>query len=432
MRHAAILLALFAATPTLGDEVRTFVGTLNDREILVELTDGASGPIVGRYTYKDTGGDVPLLAVSHDGNAMTLHEEAPCEDACKTDDDGKAVDPPLAAVWELTYDAKAHAASGTRTTLDGKPKASALELSVVGARELEGSEILTPFDLHDRSAAMGFDDGVALDWSAAPYEMSLLDVEFDEGPDVALGDAMVRDVVDPRTSFAFPRVTSFADGSSVEVANAILAERHGRMNLSAFDCLAFRYASYGKGEYMEGTGGTLGDYDTEEVTLSYASPRLMSWVQSGSLWCSGAHPYNHIESYTVDLETGKPLDLAKVFSAWVPREWGAGIDEIADAEAAADNPDAYHWGPSAELVAYVRGNVPADVFDENLAEECLTDEAIVDQLNIRFAEGDAVTFTLSGFPHVISVCNGDLFSAGLDEVKAFLAERASAYFPGVL
>ncbi|KFL32123.1 hypothetical protein JP75_03900 [Devosia riboflavina] len=433
MRHAAILLALFAATPALGDEVRTFMGTLNGREILVELTDAKSGPVVGRYTYKDTGGDVPLLAVSQEGNAFTLHEEAPCDETtCRTDDAGNAVDPPLAAVWTLTYDPEEYIATGTRAALDGKAKTVDLTLEVLAWRDLDPSEVPTPFGLHDRSAALGFQDGAGLNWSAAPYEMSLLETAFEEGPEQTLGGASFRDVVDPRTKFAFPRVTGFADGSPVDKVNAILAERHGRMTLAAFDCLAFRYASYGKGEYMTGTGGTLGDYDGELVTLSYASPRLVSWVQSGSLWCTGAHPYNHIDSYNFDVETGKPIDLKTVFSAFVPRQWGGAVDEVADAEAVAANPDAFFWGPNADLVAYVRDNVPADLFDEGLAEECLTDQAIVDQLDIRFEAGDAVMFTLSGFPHAISVCNGDLFSVRIEALKPFLAKGMAEYFPGVL
>lgn len=430
MRHAAFLLALFVAGPALADEARTFSGMLNGREILMELTDGASGPVVGRYTFKDSGGDIPLLAVSHENGVMVLHEEAPCDETtCRTDDEGKAIDPPLAAVWELTYDAGDSIASGTRSALGGKPKPVAVALRVIAGRTMDPSETLTPFGLHDRSAAMGFSETMPLDWSAAPYEMSLFEIAYDEGPEQQLGAAHFRDVTDPRTKFAFPRIIAFDDGSPVDGINAILSERHNRMSLSAFDCLAFRYASYGKGEYMMGTGGTLGDYDGELVTLSYASPRLVSWVQSGSLWCMGAHPYNHVDSYTYDVETGEPLDLATVFSAWVPREWGSPADEFVSAKAAAANPHAYYWGPSPELIAYVKENVPADLFDEDLADECLADQQIAEQLDIRFVAEDSVMFTLSGYPHVISVCNGDLFPVRLDAVRQFLGPGAAAYFP---
>lgn len=432
MRYAAFLLALFAVSPALGDDALTFLGTLNGRAIVMELTDGTSGPVVGRYAYRDTGGDIPLLAVSHGNGKMVIHEEAPCDETtCKTDDANNAVDPPLAAIWELTYDAEEFIASGTRSTLGGKPKAVALELYVEAWRTLGETEEVTPFALHDRSATLGYDQTVPLDWSAAPYEMTLLDTALEEGPEETLGAARFRYVTDPRTKFAFPRLTGFEDGSSVEAINTILAERHGRMNLSAFDCLAFRYSTYGKNEYMASLGGSLGDYDSEQVTLSYASPKLVSWTQSGSLWCTGAHPYNHIDSFTFDVETGKPLDLSKLFSAWVPRAWGAALDEVADAKAAAADPEGHYWGPSAELIAYARGNVPKDHFDADLATECLTDEAMGWHLGVRFVDGGAVTFTLSGFPHVIGVCNGDLFSVRLDELKPFLAKGAAEYFPGI-
>lgn len=433
MRHAAFLLALFATGPALADEVRTFSGTLNGRDIVMELTDGTNGPVVGRYTYMDTGGDIPLLAGPAENGLIVLHEEAPCDETtCRTDDVGKAVDPPIAAVWELTYDAADYIASGTRSALGDKPKPAAVELYATAWRAMDPAETPTPFDLHDRSAAMGFSETMPLDWSAAPYEMSLFDIAYEEGPEQQLGAAHFRDVIDPRTKFAFPRVTAFDDGSPIDKVNAILSERHNRMSLSAFDCLAFRYATYGKGEYMMGTGGTLGDYDGELVTLSYASPRLVSWVQSGSLWCMGAHPYNHLDSFTFDVESGEPLDLAKVFSAWVPREWGGAPGEFASAKAAAANPDAFYWGPSPDLIAYVKRNIPTELFDAGLAEECLADQQIAEQLDIRFAAGDSVMFTLSGYPHAISVCNGDLFSVRIDAVKEFLAAGAAAYFPGVL
>ncbi|RYE58897.1 MAG: hypothetical protein EOP20_05485 [Hyphomicrobiales bacterium] len=432
MRHAAILLALATASPALGDDALTFLGTLNGRDIVVELTDGVSGSVVGRYAFRDTGGDIPLLAVSNADGTMTLHEEAVCDETtCMTDDEGKAVNPPLAAVWELTYDAEEYVATGTRSTLEGKPKVAAVELYVEARRTLDATEEISPFGLHDRSAMLGFDDAQPLDWSAAPYEMALLDTELATGPEDHVGKTSFHDVTDPRTKFAFPRVIGFDDGSSLDAVNAILAERHGRMNLSAFDCLAFQYSTYGKGEFMSSMGGTLGDFDSETVELSYASPRVVSWVQSGSLWCTGAHPYNHVDSYTYDVATRQPLDLARIFAAWVPREWGAALDDVAELAEVAKNPDGFYWGPRADLVAYVRDNVPADVFDEELEGECLTDEALAEKLDIRFAEEDSVVFTLSGFPHVISVCNGDLFSVRLDELKPFLGKGASAYFPGV-
>lgn len=431
MRHAVLLLALLTATPALADDARTFGGELDGRAIVMELTDGTSGPVVGRFAFRDSGDDIPLLPVSHQGNAYVLYEEAPCDETtCKTDDLGNAIDPPIAAEWRLTYDPQEHVLTGTRTTLGGKGKEIPVAFDSIGWRIMDPSETISAYALHDRSVMMSYDDTIALAWGVSPYEMDLLDVPFEAAPPETLGEATFNYVTDPRTKFAFPRVIEFAgepDEELVAVANAILADQHGRMNLSAFNCLAFRYASYGKGEYMSEMGGTLGDYDGETVTLTYASPKLLSWMQSGSLWCTGASPYNHVDSYTIDLTTGEPLDLSKVFSAWVPREWGATPAEVADLEAAKSDPDSYHWGPSADLIAFVREHLPDDLFDAELEEICFSDQAIADQLDIRFEAEGRVTFTLSGFPHVISVCNGDVVTVDLAEVEEFLAPTAGDY-----
>lgn len=426
---ATALVALFVASSAFADEARTFTGLIDDQQVVVELTDGADGEVAGRFAYLDKGGDVPLLPSWHDGNNWVLHEEAPCDEStCRSDDEGNAIDPPLAAAWTLTFDPETFFATGTRTTLGDKPKTSTIELHSASARELTDSEDRSAFGLHDRSGFMSYDQSRPLDWDNAPYEMTLMDVLLDRGPEESLGAATIQYVTDPRTRFAFPRVVSFTDSNGdVAAANAILAEAHGRMNLGAFDCLAFQYASYGRNENLVWAGGTLGDYDNETVRLTYASPKLLSWVQSGSLWCSGAHPYNHIDSYTIEIATGEPLDLSKVFADWVPREWGAALETVADPEDARSMPENFYWGPSTDMIAYVRGLVPDDFFDAELEEVCFTDQTIAEQLDIRFEAAEQVTFTLSGFPHVSSVCNGDLATVPLAEVEQFLTPGATPY-----
>ncbi len=126
----------------------------------------------------------------------------------------------------------------------------------------------------------------------------------------------------------------------------------------------------------------------------------MSWYEAGSTFCGGAHPNNHYDSYTYDVATGAPLDFSKIFSAWVPRVWGAGIDEIADAATIAADPDSIYWGANAELVAWVREHIPTDVFgdDAELNEVCVNDPSFAEYLKPRFVAGPSVVFTLSGFP----------------------------------
>ncbi|SMQ85290.1 hypothetical protein SAMN06295905_2567 [Devosia lucknowensis] len=431
MRFVVILALSLAATPSMA-QVLTLGGTVAGRDVVVELTAPNEGAVTGRFAYLDTGGDIPLVAVSHDGATWVVDEEAVCGEAdCVLDDSGNVLEAPVAATWDLHYDSATFVATGTRRLQGGKAKAQDIALEVIAWRPLGEAESATPMSLHEHSFYLSFADGGALDWTNSPFEMALLDVPAEEGPATGLGAAQIRDVTDPRTRFAFPRVIAFTGGESVDAVNTILATQHGRMNLAAFDCLAFQYASYGLESRNSIRGGHLGDYDSELVTLSYASPRLVSWTQSGSLWCTGAHPYNHIDSYTYDTATGQPLDWSRIFAEWVPRRWGAAPDDVADLGDVAQAPDEYVWGPSQALIAYVRERLPTDVLfdDVEMDDDCYGEQALSDHMGARFAPGPSVVFTASGYPHVISVCSTDLITVPLADLEAFLAPTAKAYFP---
>jgi hypothetical protein len=430
MRLALVLVVSLLASPAHAAAI-TFTGTLDGAEMVVELTQPVDGAVAGRYTLVGNGGDVPLVPVSHDDGVWVLSEEAPCgEDDCTLDDNGDVLEAPVAATWELRYDPSIYLATGTRTPAEGKAKPQPLKLDVVAWRPLGADEEPTAFGLHDRSAALSYSHDRPLDWTDTPYEMSVLDVPLEQGEVRDIDGSQYRYVIDPRTRFEFPRAVAMSDGSPVDAANRVLADRHYRMNLSAFECLAMVYASYGVDSEWSIRGGHLAEYDGETVELSYLSPTIVSWYQSGSLYCTGAHPYNHIDSYTYDLDTGEELDLSRIFSAWVPRTWGAAPDDIVDAETAAADPDSINWGPSPELIAYVRENLPEEMLtgDAELDEICYGEQALADQLDLRFSAGPSVIFTASGFPHVSSVCNGDLFEVPLSDLTAFLSPTAREYF----
>lgn len=429
-----VLLALFSLfTAPAFAAALTFSGTLNGREIVVELTQPGDGAVAGRYAYLDTGGDIPLVPVSHNGGSWVLNEEAVCgETDCTLGDTGDVIEAPIAAIWQLSYDAKALHATGTRTPQGGKSKAQPLELTLFAWRPLGESEEASALGLHDRSAQLSYMDEWRLDWTSAPYEMLLMDVPLETQDNQEMGGHTYHYVVDPRTRFAFPRAVAFADGSSVEPLNRLLADRHRRMNLGAFDCLALQYASYGVDSEWSIRGGFLGDYDNENVELRYLSSRLVSWTQAGSLWCTGAHPYNHFDSYTYDVSTGERLDAGDFLADWVPRQWESAPEQIADTELALENPDAYYWGAGLDLIAFVKERIPSDVLtgEAELDEACYSDKAIAEHLDIRFAAGPSVVFTVNGYPHVISVCTTDLFAVHLDDIRHKLKPEALAYFAG--
>jgi hypothetical protein len=430
MRLVLVLLAVLGATPAYANAI-SFLGKLGERDIVVELTQPQDGAVAGRYSFLDTGGDIPLVPVSHADGLWVLQEEAICgDDDCNLGDSGEVISAPIAATWQLRFDNQTWLATGTRRAEAGKAKEQKVRLETIAWRPLDDEEEATAGSLHERTFRLSFADGGPLDWTTGPYEMLLLDVAMEEGPIETMAGAEYRYVTDPRSRFAFPRAVSLPGDESVTAINDILATQHGRMTLSAFDCLAYQYASYGVSSEYSIRGGHLGDYDSELVTLSYLSPRLVSWTQSGSLWCTGAHPYNHSDSYTYDLATGSPLDMSRIFSAWVPREWGAAPQDMVSAEVAAQAPNEYRWGPTPALIDFVRERLPTDILfdDAEMDETCFGEQAISERLDIRFAPGPSVVFTTSGFPHALSVCGTDLITVPLADLEAFLAPTATDYF----
>lgn len=430
MRLALALVLALVTSPAFAAAF-TFTGKLDGRDIVVELTQPRDGAVAGRYAFLDWGADVPLVPVSGQGFEWVLHEEAMCgDDDCVLGDAGDVLEAPLAAVWEVSFDPARFTASVTRTVNRPKSKPQGIHLETIGWRPLDPSQTATAGSLHERSASYAYMDEWKLNWTTAPYEMALLDVPLDESAPEEIDGALFHYVTDPRTKFPFPRAIAFADSEDVTRVNNLLADAHRRMNLSALDCLAMVHASYGVNSEWSIMGGHLADYDNEQVTLTYLSPRLVSWVQSGSLYCTGAHPYNHIDSYTYDIEAGERLDPARIIANWVPREWGDGPDDIADLATARANPLAYMWGPDRQLIDFVRERIPPEIYlgDEETDDVCFSDQAIAEHLGIRFVAGPKIMFTLSGFPHVMSVCTTDLFAASLDELKPFLAPTAADYF----
>ena len=247
-------------------------------------------------------------------------------------------------------------------------------------------------------------------------------------------DTTITYMIDPRTRFEFPRITSLDDGSDPSVMNAKLEELQNRLSLSALDCLAFVYAAWGQTNDFSWAGGHLADIDYETIQVSNLTPNLISWTQGGSTFCTGAHPNNHYDVYTYNVRTGEPLLEQDIFSAWVPREYGS-MDAVAPEVVAAAGPDDYFsWGPSQELIDYVQANTDkAALYDDDaeLLDACASDQALADNLTVRYLPDDQIMFVLSGFPHVSGVCNGDLFAVPALEISGFMQASAEDFLPSL-
>jgi hypothetical protein len=393
--------AAVPATAALADPT-TYKGKLGSIDVLVELSadpSKESGPIAGRYVYMNKGVDIPLQAASRDGRTFTLAEEEPCgQDKCG---DGQAA--PTGAVWTL----KAGENGKLTGTWKGKRELK-LDLVRAGSR-FEPTAPKTPLDLYLHSEGLAWgEDPITL--ASEPYDYLRLDVPLQHGRAEGWADAKFNYAVDPRTVLAVPRVVELAGGVPVEAANARLQARHWRRNLSGFNCAALQYVGLNEnGPDWATEGGSLGGIDEMSTEVKALTPKLMSWQESGSLYCGGAHPFNFITSYVMEVATGAELSLADMFA------------DVADGK------------PGETLAAFVRDirRKPVKDFEIEFEEECGTDELIGEYLAASLRrEGDEVriVFGLEGLPHVINACGDDLLELPAAEAKHLLTPR----FAGLL
>lgn len=430
MRLAALAALLLSATPALAFDAVTYKGTLGRSDILVELTDPDVGMVQGRYSYLAVGGDIPLHNL--DGTkSFEFAEEAPCSEAtCTLDDEGMITDPPIGGYWTLNVSANGKALTGTWAPA-GKPgRTLDVTLVEIGRRSLpEGTEI-TPMGLSDSVFLQIWANDAEFSAETAPYDFAKMDVKLTEGEPQMFDGSSFRFVSDARTVFEFPRIVALADGSSPDAANRALAERHGIINVAALSCLDKAYAGLSYSGYdVSMEGGSLGDYDGENIAVGYLSPTVMGWTESGSTYCGGAHPNNHFNSFIIDVKTGEDLPLARIFKDWTATSKIDDYDATVDPAAALASPEDYYWAPGQPLIDYVLANYQPQ--DPDYSADCGVEELIATNLGVRFGPGDTAIFSLVDLPHAIFACTDDLVIVPLADIPELLAPTAKDYFPSL-
>jgi hypothetical protein len=432
MRVILAVAAVLFAVPGLAAEAVTFTGTLGGKDIVVELTDLDGEVVAGRFSYLERGADIPLLG-SGNASTISLLEEAECtEETCQVDADGNIAEVPVAAQWMLSLSPDGRSLSGSWTAEDKPGKSLDITLAEIGRRPLSNDTEITPMGVRDSTFEHRYGGPIGLTPEDLPYDWAKMDIALEEeGPVQTLDGSSYRFLVDPRTRFAFPRLVALADGSSPDAANAALAQRHAAINANAFDCLSAGYAGFASSGYSVSTEGAgLGDFDGENVEVVYLSPTVLNWTEGGSTWCGGAHPNNHYDSYMVDVRTGAPLPLAKVFKDWIFTSNIDDYDREVDQAEAREAPEKYFWSAGQPLIDYVLANRTPDA-DLDFEAECGTDELITTNLGVRFAPGPQVVFALQGLPHVNFACTADLLTVDLAQIWDLLAPEAVEYFPSL-
>lgn len=386
---------MLAASTAMADPV-TYRGKLGNIDVAVEIADTSDDLIFGRYFYLKQGVDIPLQPLSRKGSTIVMEEE----EACGSEKCGDGQKPPVAAVWTL----EAQANGDLVGTWKGK-RTFPLVLKEVGGRM--DPDAKTPLDLFAFGEGLSYSE-TPITLETAPYDYLRLDVPMELSRAEGWHDAKFAYAVDPRTKFARPRVVEISGGSP-DAANAVLTGMHWRDSIRAFSCASLQYVGLNQfGPDWSTDSGSLGGMDETFSEVHALTPRLMTWQESGSIYCGGAHPNNYSIRYTMDVASGALLDLSAMFL---------------DAE---DN------RPGESLAAFVRVNrkKPAPGgFDAEHEKECGIDELIGEYLSAglrRDGDGVHVVFGLQNLPHAINACADDLLDLPSAEVEHLLTPRFAA------
>lgn len=267
---------LFAISPILpvhaADWEGVFEGTIGKAKVIVELNAGAEkseykgGYLEGaRYSYLPKPFDINLI-LDEEGNVLRFTETLLQHGRFADEDDKK-----ITGKWSLSVNGDA--AIGTWTSPAGD---KSLPISLTRVDLLPVSEV--PKDANPLPTT---------------YETRWLEtVNFnDAGTAKTFGEVEVRFTKDSAFGIAFPVLGNFPDGNRKAKVNALLLTQHMKSVVEYRSCL----------------NGVPQDWRQPETEpqfsydVDYASPTLLSYTESGSVFCGGAHPSNYIKVRTFDL-----------------------------------------------------------------------------------------------------------------------------------
>jgi hypothetical protein len=420
----AVSALLCLGAPAYADAI-TYAGTIGDREAVLEMTDESEGAVVGRFFWLADGVDIPLHPSATATDMILFTEEGPCDPTnCARDPEyyDTVTRVPVAASWSLALSPDGTQLTGTRTDLQTSDVLT-VEFKYIGQRQLPQNVMINPFTLHALRSSADQDEG--FNAAALPYEFLKLDVPLTAGAVQTLDGSTFNYVSDPRTRFAFPRIVSLADGSDPAKANETLERLHNRMSLQALDCKSSIYIGFGWDDRADQNWGTLGNYEDEKMRVTYLSPRVMSWNQSGNWFCWGEE-YPHSQSLNMDVQTGAQLDLTKVIADVSARTWDE-PDIAADPALVRLHGGYHHWHFGEDITGWLLDNLePLDNPPANT--NCVTDELITDRIGVHFATGDVIVFALEGLPYYDFMCTRTLLSMPIARLPPQMAVMPQVYF----
>jgi len=383
-----------------------YAGTLQGAgEVVMELEAAGGGKLTGRYFYARHGVDIPLA-----GTEAALFEPKPYQERQEAGLDPEEDAPAgRAAAWQGARDADGYRGQWTDLR-SGKRRGFQLRrVAQYDPDALAPDSVQAVTDAISGGMGSGISVDATIDAEHAPYEtLKLAGHAVPAGPDVGAGAVAYRMWRDPRTQFAYPRLSRHPDAKVRERINGLLEQRHWQMSLAALACKASAYTDGNP------AAGTLGSYDEESITVNWLSTALMTVTESGSLYCGGAHPNNHFEPYTFDLLRGEYLDWNHVFDAYVSDEHGYRKEsptllEVVDA--------------ARKALAPADGAIVAA--DDEALEGCA--DLWPSYLALGAEAPGVLSLSVSGVGHAQGVCLGTHAVVPFEDLAPYLKPGGKAY-----
>ncbi|MDV6331583.1 hypothetical protein [Asticcacaulis sp. 201] len=379
---AGMVTTVHAATPVTQT---VYEGTIGKSPIVLEtLTNGDHG--AGQYFYRKHRASISLR--------LDKGQWSELADGCTYD---------LAIC-----DVKAHlkltpTGGGLSGTWTANGKSLPVTLKQVAARKSQAEG-----EPADPSTLFAMDRGS--DVTADPYLFRQLAGETLYGPETRTGYIGYRTATDKDTGIHFIRLTAAPNATALAKVNALLDQRRYEMVSYGLECRATPQSD-------GPAGGTLGDWDSYESTVTYATDSLLVIQEGGSTYCGGAHPNNSFTYSMYDLRRGEVFDLNRVLKLTHP-----GKD--ADGHAAQVNTPEYD-----ALLARLTPESPW--FSADVDAECLGPdgaESFGASYSLTF-NAKGLVLSLTDLPHVMGACMGDYYVIPYAALKTLWTPEAKLYFP---
>ncbi len=385
--------------------VDVYQGSLGaSTEVVLELgAADVDGRRQGRYFYRRNGVDIPLS-----GKLDAFAEGLPLTNALVDTFGGPLGngDFPLFAdgqqrsvLWRARLDGDALVGEWVDGIRGKKLPFSLKHIAHYDPEKIANQTVDAVNLSYAQGASRGAAGGARISLRTTPYDFLRVSVPLEQGREVVLAPSLAwRPVRDARTKFWYPRLSRHPDATILAQANAVLEQRHWGMNLDALGCRGALYQNRAP------DSGTLGNFENEEVKVSYLSPTLMSVVESGSIGCGGAHPHNHYDPFTLDLLRGGYLDFARIlrgyrYADYAP-QYGKSTLALVDKQVAKHDTKGDDTGCTDVLPEFMR---------------------------VYFESPERLAFVVSGIPHAMGVCLGTGVRLRFAQLKPLLMPTAARY-----